>query len=136
MNTPSRSPQDPSLTPLPLSASQESQVLALYHKRVRQQCAAEVRAFATCCTNRTFTAPLFCRAQQSAMNECMLRFATAEMRDAARREWFESSGERVEEKRQKEERRKRDEVFWREWWDKEKGLQDLERAKAQAEGKR
>ena len=57
------------------------------------------------------------------MNQCMLRFATPEMRDAARREWFETGAERAEEKREKEERRRRDEVFWREWWDKEKGTQ-------------
>lgn len=33
----------PSRSPLPLSASQESQVRELYHKRVRNKCADEVR---------------------------------------------------------------------------------------------
>lgn len=33
----------PSRNPLPLSASQESQVRELYHKRVRNKCADEVR---------------------------------------------------------------------------------------------
>lgn len=34
---------NPSRNPLPLSASQESQVRELYYKRVRQKCADEVR---------------------------------------------------------------------------------------------
>ncbi|KAK3049297.1 hypothetical protein LTR09_009475 [Extremus antarcticus] len=110
---------NPSLTPLPLSASQEHQVRELYHKRVRQKCADEVRDFATCCTSRTFTAPLFCRGQQKAMNQCMMRFATQEERDDARREWFETSESRRKEKEAKEAKRKQDEVFWREWWDKD-----------------
>jgi len=33
----------PSRNPLPLSSSQESQVRELYHKRVRNKCADEVR---------------------------------------------------------------------------------------------
>ncbi len=110
---------NPSRTPLPLSASQESQVRELYHKRVRQKCADEVREFATCCLNRTFTATLFCRPQQKAMNQCMMRFATQEEQDAARAEWFAKFDERKAERERREEQRRKDEVFWREWWDKD-----------------
>ena len=131
--------RDPSRKPIPLSASQESQVRELYFKRVRTKCADEVRGthpnplpyppnslsnrsipdFATCCHNRTFTATLFCRQQQKAMNTCMMRYATQEEQDAARAEWFAKFDERKEERERKEEQRKKDEVFWREWWDKD-----------------
>jgi COX assembly mitochondrial protein 1 len=100
-------------------------VRELYYKRVRQKCADEVREFATCCTNRTFTATLFCRPQQKAMNNCMMRFATQEEQDEARKEWFETFEERRFERERKEEKRKKDEVFWREWWDKEKDTKKL-----------
>ena len=40
---PSQPQLNPSRNPLPLSASQESQVRELYHKRVRNKCADEVR---------------------------------------------------------------------------------------------
>lgn len=43
MTTTQQPPLNPSRNPLPLSASQESQVRELYHKRVRQKCADEVR---------------------------------------------------------------------------------------------
>ena len=43
MATVSQPPQTPSRQPLPLSASQEGQVREIYHKRVRNQCAEEVR---------------------------------------------------------------------------------------------
>lgn len=72
--------------------------------------------------NRTFTATLFCRPQQKAMNTCMMRYATQAEQDAARAEWFATMDQRREERERREEKRKRDEVFWREWWDK-----DLER---------
>lgn len=51
----------------------------------------------------------------------MMRFATQEERDDARREWFETSELRRKEKEAKEAKRKQDEVFWREWWDKDTG---------------
>ena len=138
---PTRSPPNPSRSPLPLSASQETQVRELYFKRVRSKCADEVRGqsqnlipraltsncttdrnlldFAACCTNRTFTATFYCRTQQKAMNDCMVRFATQEEQDAARGEWFATMDKRREEREQKEEKRKVDEKFWREWWDKD-----------------
>lgn len=46
MSTPTAangSPLNPTRKPLPLSASQESQVRELYYKRVRNKCADEVR---------------------------------------------------------------------------------------------
>lgn len=141
--------RNPSRSPLPLSASQESQVRELYYKRVRQKCADEVRGthisphssihtpthtqhplidrsltpapdFAACATARTFTATLFCRKEQKAMNNCMMRFATQEEQDKARAEWFATVEERRVERERREEKRKKDEVFWREWWDKDK----------------
>ena len=42
-NEPRSSLPLPARQPLPLSASQESQVRELYHKRVRNKCADEVR---------------------------------------------------------------------------------------------
>lgn len=75
--------------------------------------------FATCATNRTFTATFACRQQQKAMNKCMVKHATQEEQDAARTEWFATIDQRREEKDVKEEKRKKDEKFWREWWDKD-----------------
>ena len=49
----------------------------------------------------------------------MLKYATQEEQDAARKEWFETAERRREEREEKEEKRKKDEVFWREWWDKD-----------------
>jgi COX assembly protein 1 len=53
------------------------------------------------------------------MNQCMMRFATQEEQDAARAEWFAKFDERKEEREKREAQRKKDEVFWREWWDKD-----------------
>lgn len=41
-STPQRLPM-PSRNPLPLSASQEAQVREIFHNRVRNQCAAEIK---------------------------------------------------------------------------------------------
>ena len=130
---------NPSRNPLPLSASQESQVRELYYKRVRQKCADEVRGmkthhverqpsdtdtlhtdFAACCTQRTFTATFMCRSEQKAMNSCMKIYATQEEQDAARAEWFATMDQRREEKEKKELKRIEDEKFWKEWWAKDK----------------
>ena len=54
------------------------------------------------------------------MNTCMMKYATQEEQDAARAEWFATVDKRREERERKEEKRKVDEKFWREWWDKEK----------------
>jgi COX assembly mitochondrial protein 1 len=55
----------------------------------------------------------------------MLRFANQEEMDAARAEWFAKFDERKAEREAKEEQRRKDEVFWREWWDKEKGTEQV-----------
>lgn len=49
----------------------------------------------------------------------MVKYATQEEQDAARAEWFATIDKRREEKERKEEKRVKDEVFWREWWDKD-----------------
>jgi COX assembly protein 1 len=129
---------NPKRSPLPLSSSQESQVRELYFKNVRTKCADEVRGiinppsqryimlthpsridFAACCTSRTFTATFMCRAQQKAMNTCMMQYATQAEHDAAREEWFATIDKRREQREQKEAKRIEDEKFWREWWDKD-----------------
>ncbi|OTA38696.1 hypothetical protein D0861_04961 [Hortaea werneckii] len=109
----------PSRQPLPLSASQESQVRELYHKRVRNKCADEVRDFASCAMNHTFTATIMCRKEQKAMNTCMMKYANQAEMDAARAEWFATIDQRKQQREEKEEKRKKDEVFWRQWWDKD-----------------
>ncbi|PNS17348.1 hypothetical protein CAC42_7031 [Sphaceloma murrayae] len=111
---------DPSKRPIPLSASQEAQVREIYHKNVRNKCADEVRDFAACATNKTFTAPFVCRAQRRAMNTCMIQFATQAEQDAARAEWFATRDQRRRERELKEEKRKEQEKFHKEWW----GLDD------------
>lgn len=55
------------------------------------------------------------------MNNCMMQYATREEQDAARREWFDTIDKRREEKEAKEAKRREDEKFWREWWDKDLG---------------
>lgn len=77
--------------------------------------------FAACCTSRTFTATFMCRAQQKAMNTCMMQYATQAEHDAAREEWFATIDKRKEERELKEAKRIEDEKFWREWWDKDLG---------------
>ncbi|KAJ3493489.1 hypothetical protein NLG97_g4696 [Lecanicillium saksenae] len=87
----------PSRNPLPLSASQESQVRDIYYARVRKQCAEEIKgvyssgllanpnhdsntipsaAFAACALGRTFTVSFACRTEHRAMNGCMKLHAT------------------------------------------------------------
>ncbi|KAF1353736.1 cytochrome c oxidase biogenesis protein Cmc1 like-domain-containing protein, partial [Delphinella strobiligena] len=106
----------PARQPLPLSATQEGQVREIYYKRVRTKCADEVRDFAACASNRTFSAPFVCRAQRRAMNTCMLQYANQAEQDAARDEWFATRDERRREREAKEEKRKEQEKFHREWW--------------------
>lgn len=55
------------------------------------------------------------------MNACMLQFANQEEMDRAREEWFRGMEERRVEREKKEEKRKVDEVFWRNWWSREEG---------------
>lgn len=59
------------------------------------------------------------------MNTCMQRYATRDELDKAREEWFDTIEKRAEERRAKEEKRKVDEKFWKDWWDKEKKTQEL-----------
>ena len=65
------------------------------------------------------------------MNSCMMKYATQAEHDAARTEWFATVDKRREEREKKEEQKKRDEVFWREWWDK-----DLKRGPVHPDGKK
>jgi COX assembly protein 1 len=148
MSTPTAAngaPLNPTRKPLPLSASQESQVRELYHKRVRNKCAEQVRGihprkhcsqkrsvidqcssdFAACCSTKTFTATFSCRPQQKAMNSCMNHYATRAEEDAAREEWFATMDSRREERLAKEKKRVEDEKFWKDWWDKEKKTTEL-----------
>lgn len=54
------------------------------------------------------------------MNTCMIAFATQDEQDAARKEWFETRDLRRRERELKEEKRKEQEKFHKEWW----GLDD------------
>ncbi|KAL3444798.1 cytochrome c oxidase biogenesis protein Cmc1 like-domain-containing protein [Aspergillus insuetus] len=114
--------------PLPLSATQESEVKQLYYKRVRAHCAPEIKAFAECAVNRTVTATWVCRTQRLAMNSCMVAHAKPEEEDRAREEWFATHAERrkaKEEELAKTERR-REEVI--------KMMREDERRQAAAKG--
>lgn len=76
----------------------------------------EYVVFADCALGRTFTAPFKCRAQNRAMNTCMIAHATQDEQDSAREEWFALRLRRQKERELKEERRKEQEKFHREWW--------------------
>ncbi|QKX61869.1 uncharacterized protein TRUGW13939_09025 [Talaromyces rugulosus] len=110
MSTSSNSPGSSSVTepkfdlrnPLPLSATQEQQVKEVYYKRVRGYCAEEIKAFAECARNRTFTTTWVCRDQRLAMNSCMLAHAKPEELDRAREEWFSSRDARRREREEQE----------------------------------
>ena len=124
----------PSRNPIPLSAAQESQVVELYHKRVRAKCADEIRGrysslstspkittellldFAACAMNRTFTAAWRCRDVRLAMNSCMVVHATPDEQDAAREEWFATRGKQAQEREEKARKRAEQEKVHREWW--------------------
>ncbi|KAJ4151139.1 hypothetical protein LMH87_011854 [Akanthomyces muscarius] len=106
----------PSRNPLPLSASQESQVRDIYYARVRKQCADEIKAFAACALGRTFTVSFACRAEHRGMNSCMKLHANPAEYDAAREEWFAM---RLERQRQREVKTKvaaAQEEFMHDWW--------------------
>ncbi|TEA18895.1 hypothetical protein C8034_v010822 [Colletotrichum sidae] len=106
----------PSRNPLPLSASQEAQIRDIYHARVRDACAPEIKAFADCALNRTFTVSFVCREQLRAMNGCMKTHATPAAHDAAREEWFAKRLERQKERERKAVKKAQQEDFIREWW--------------------
>ncbi|KAI0538936.1 cytochrome c oxidase biogenesis protein Cmc1 like-domain-containing protein [Xylaria digitata] len=106
----------PSRNPLPLSASQEAQVREVFNARVRAHCADDIKAFADCARNRTFSIPFACRALSHAMNNCMLAHATPAEHDRAREDWFASRMERAREREKKERRKIEQERFHREWW--------------------
>lgn len=106
----------PSRNPLPLSASQESQVRDIYYARVRKHCADEIKAFANCALGRTFSVTFACRAEHTAMNACMKRHATQEEQDAAREEWFALRMERQRQRERKAKMAAAQEEFMREWW--------------------
>jgi len=73
-------------------------------------------AFAECALGRTLSAPFVCRQQRLQMNTCMISHATQDEQDAAREEWFATRLKRQKEREAKEERRKEQEKFHREWW--------------------
>ncbi|KAI9665347.1 MAG: hypothetical protein M1831_001784 [Alyxoria varia] len=102
--------------PIPLNAAQEAEVRNLYYRRVRKKCDPEIRAFATCTSNRTLTLPFSCRPTRRAMNTCMLQYATREEEDAAREQWFEEVGERRRKAEAEEVERRRLERGAREFW--------------------
>ncbi|KAH9906360.1 hypothetical protein F4778DRAFT_778748 [Xylariomycetidae sp. FL2044] len=122
----------PSRNPLPLSASQEAQVREVFNARVRNLCADEIKAFAECARNRTFSIPFACRALSHAMNSCMLANATQAEHDRAREDWFAQRMVRARERERKERRKLEQERFHREWWglperDPESVRRDLEK---------
>ncbi|KAK4201786.1 cytochrome c oxidase biogenesis protein Cmc1 like-domain-containing protein [Triangularia verruculosa] len=119
----------PSRNPLPLSASQESQVRDVFYARVRAKCGPEIKAFAECAQDRTFSSPFLCRGPLHVMNNCMKIHATPEEQDAAREEWFEKRVERQKEKERKARRKLEQEKFLREWW----GLPEKDRELARKE---
>ncbi|KAL2756753.1 hypothetical protein ACRALDRAFT_1075589 [Sodiomyces alcalophilus JCM 7366] len=106
----------PSRNPLPLSASQEAQVRDVFYARVRRSCADEIKAFAECATNRTFSVAFACRSQHRVMNACMKSHATPAEQDAAREEWFAMRQERQRERERKARKKLSQEEFLREWW--------------------
>ncbi|KAK3394344.1 hypothetical protein B0H63DRAFT_517477 [Podospora didyma] len=119
----------PSRNPLPLSASQESQVRDIFHARVRGHCAEEIKAFAACALGRTFSAPFVCRGPLHVMNSCMKAHATPEEQDAAREDWFAARMVRQKERERKARRKAEQEAFLREWW----GLPEKDREIARKE---
>ncbi|ROT39708.1 hypothetical protein SODALDRAFT_331819 [Sodiomyces alkalinus F11] len=106
----------PSRNPLPLSASQEAQVRDVFYARVRRSCADEIKAFAECAMNRTFSVAFVCRSQHRVMNACMKSHATPAEQDAAREEWFAQRLERQRERERKARKKLSQEEFLREWW--------------------
>ncbi|KAI1431842.1 hypothetical protein GGR50DRAFT_677496 [Xylaria sp. CBS 124048] len=106
----------PSRNPLPLSASQEAQVREVFNARVRGHCAEEIKAFADCARNRTFSVAFSCRVLSRAMNNCMQAHATPEEHDRAREDWFAARMTRARERERKEHRKLEQERFHREWW--------------------
>ncbi|KAK1767168.1 hypothetical protein QBC33DRAFT_587528 [Phialemonium atrogriseum] len=119
----------PSRNPLPLSASQEAQVRDIFYARVRDHCAEEIKAFAACALNRTFTVSFACRPQQRLMNSCMQAHATPSEQDAAREDWFAQRQERQRERERKARRKAEQEAFLREWW----GLPERDREERRRE---
>ncbi|KAM0213212.1 hypothetical protein ACHAQI_004255 [Fusarium lateritium] len=106
----------PSRNPLPLSASQEAQVRDIFYQKVRKECADEIKAFAACALNRTFTVSFACRAEHRVMNSCMKLHATQSAHDEAREEWFALRIERQRERERKARVAHAQEDFMREWW--------------------
>ncbi|RDA95537.1 hypothetical protein CP533_1282 [Ophiocordyceps camponoti-saundersi (nom. inval.)] len=106
-------PQGMAGSPLPLSASQEAQVRELFHTRVRNKCADEIRA---CASGRTFSISFACRTEHRAMNNCMNSHANRREEDAAREEWFAL---RLQRRRRREHEARvaaAQEEFMHDWW--------------------
>ncbi|ORY14135.1 cytochrome c oxidase biogenesis protein Cmc1 like-domain-containing protein [Clohesyomyces aquaticus] len=130
--------------PTPLSAPQEQQVRDLYYKNVRDKCAEEIKAFATCARSRTFTMVWACRSQKLAMNSCMVQYQGQDELDKARAEWFQLAGERRRVREEKERELAEARRKHKEWWalDEEGRLQgrraevERQRVEREAEAKR
>ncbi|CAG9936571.1 unnamed protein product [Clonostachys rosea f. rosea IK726] len=85
----------PSRNPLPLSASQESQVRDIYYARVRNLCSDEIKVPRAAPRDELVPDPV---------------------RDAAREEWFAMRLERQRERERKARMAAAQEEFLREWW--------------------
>ena len=124
--------------PLPLSAKQEAEVRAIYYKKVRSICSDEIKAFAACASGRTVSLAWACRAEQFAMNSCMILHARGELEDEARREWYvgiqERRRKRREELEQVEVRRKEVIELTRRQEEKERVEEERKRAEVGREG--
>ncbi|RMD43785.1 hypothetical protein DV735_g1381, partial [Chaetothyriales sp. CBS 134920] len=94
-STPPQAPSQDLRNPLPLSSKQESEVRDIYHRKVRALCAPEIGAFAACARGRSFSLAWACKAEQLAMNSCMMLHAREKrIKDEAREEWFAGIVER------------------------------------------
>lgn len=50
------------------------------------------------------------------MNSCMVSYVSQKEQDAAREEWFANIGTRLQEKMEREKKKKENDKFRREWW--------------------
>lgn len=101
----------------------------VFNARVRAHCAEDIKAFADCARNRTFTIPFACRALSRAMNSCMLAHSTPAEHDRAREDWFAARLTRARDRDRRERRKLEQERFHRDWWGlPERDPDDLRRA--------
>ncbi|KAF2751596.1 hypothetical protein M011DRAFT_474045 [Sporormia fimetaria CBS 119925] len=120
------------LNPTPLSAPQEQQVREIYYSNVRSYCVEELKAFAECTQNRTFSMAWACRDAKMAMNACMLKYQGPDEMDKAREQWFRLAGERKKAKEEKERKAAEAMKKHREYW----GAEEIERKIREMEKRR